>query len=280
MAQTTDPDDVREVPPVSEHCLNPAGRLFLFLTHMNTAPPEDMLHAVARYAEVQPNDLPAVYAAAAGIAMLPAQVRESAAARPTTPGARAVGFELDRVDRAFAWGSVLQGTAEQFRGQYDNGTTRTLEHWSETLNQSQGAQPLEAPAGIDRVRLALDDLAEQLRSEDSLDPQARSALLRHVDGLRSGVDQFFIGGVDALLAELSRLYGEIALDQKLNDQVRRRPAVWDRIVQVATAVGAVATIVHAGVTLSADVPALLQLGAAATSVIAPALESARLSDEV
>lgn len=279
MAQTSDPDDVHAVPPVSEHCLNPAGRLFLFLTHMSSAPPEDMLRAVARYAEVQPTDLPAVYAAAAGIAMLPAQVRESAAARPTAPGARAVAIELDRVDRAFAWGAVLQGTAEQFRGQYDNGTLQTLGIWSETLNLSQGAQPLEAPAGIDRVRLALEDLAEQLRSDESLDQNVRSALLRHVDGLRSGVDQFFIGGVDALLAELSRLFGEIVLDQKVSDQVRRLPAVWERIVQVATAVGAVATIVHAGVTLGADVPALLQIGAAATSVIAPALESGKLPDK-
>lgn len=279
MAQNTDSDDVREVPPVDEHCLNPAGRLFLFLAHMNSAPSEDMLHAVARYAEVPANDLAAVYAAASGIAMLPGLVRESVIARPTFPGARAVAMELDRVDRAFAWGALLQGTADQFRGQYDNGTLQALGIWSETLNQNQGAKPLEAPAGIDRVRLALEDLADQLRSDESLDPDVRSALLRHVDGLRSGVDQFFIGGVDALLAELSRLFGEIVLNEKVSDQVRRRPAVWDRIVLVANAVGAVATIVHAATTLSADVPALLQLGTAATTVIAPALQSAKLSDE-
>jgi hypothetical protein len=173
---------------------------------------------------------------------------------------------------------VLQGNVEQFRTHYDNGTVRTLEHWSESLNQSQGAKPLEAPGGIDRVRLALEDLADQLRSDDSLDPDVRSALLRHVDCLRSGVDQFFIGGVDALLAELSRLFGEIALNQKVSDQVQHRPALWDRIVQVATAVGAVATIVHVGVTLSADVPALLQLMPTATAVIAPALQSGKANE--
>lgn len=260
----------RSIPPVSEHALNPAGRLFLFLTHLNAVPAgANMINLIAAYANVDSRDLPRVYSTAGSIALLPREVTNSIEEHPKWPGARGVEIEMERIDRAFQWGSVLQGNVDGFRAHYDNGAIRSLETWSETLNQHQAASAPEAPAAIDEVRVALDDLAEQLRSYDSLDPRVRSALLRHVGALRTGVDQFYIGGVDALVEELNRLFGECVLDPRIREEVRNAPSVWDRIVRVATAIGAVATVVHAAATMSTDIPELLQIAPATTVILAP-----------
>lgn len=246
---------------VDQHELNPSGRLYLYLVHVNSSEGINMDHCLANYLKTIRQDLPPLYSAAAEIASYPAQIRESLQQHVDTPLGPLVSAELVKVDAALAWGSVLQGDVERFRSHYDAGTMRMLEAWSGELNQRQGAVPEKATGQLAAILNALVDLQVELTNDGELDPRVRAALLRHVDAMTSSVHQFYVGGIDALLDELDRLIGSIYRDSTVTAEILRRPSWIERVATIATLVGALATGVNGLHQITPVVIDLLQLQA-------------------
>ncbi|GAA2067316.1 hypothetical protein GCM10009820_36530 [Leifsonia soli] len=258
---------------LSQHELNPAGRLYLYLSHVGgRAGNENMADCVASWVKVSVSDLPALYSTAQSIATLSVLASKSVTTNSQLPGAKAAAEELAKVDTALRWGAVLQGQVDAFRNQYDAGTLRVLEMWSETLNQSQGSSLASTQSGIEEVRIALADLAGVLRDDESIDERVRSALLKHVNLLTSSIDQFFVGGVDALLTELDRLLGLIVRDGSVRVEVGKKKRVREAVERVMVAVGLVANVISASHTAAIDIGGFLALESAPSSVVAPALQ--------
>jgi hypothetical protein len=98
----------------------------------------------------------------------------------------------------------------------------------------------------------------------------RATLIQHIGFLSTSIDQFYIGGVDAMLAELDRLIGRFARDERLQEQAKQNGQLGARLAKVVSTVTLLASLVSATHILALDASALLQLEAPPVEVVAPA----------
>jgi len=261
---TGDAHTSREVDP---HELNPSGRLYLYLRHVDDAGNTRMDQCLANYLKISRSDLPSLFAAAAEISTFPEQIRATLQDDPDATLVPFVTEELEKADAAIAWSESLQGEADRFRSHYDDGTLRILEAWSRELNKRQRSKPETVTRQLSEVRELLDAVARDIRDDVDIDPRVRAILVRHINALVTSIDQFYVGGVEALLDELDRLTGVYIRDPRVSGEIHRRPGWGQRLSQVAMLIGAIGTAIHGIEQIAPAVVDFLQLPSAV--ILAP-----------
>jgi hypothetical protein len=252
-----------------QHHLNPIGRLWLFTMHMGSAVnTSQMVDVVGGYLNVDVSDVPKLMEGVSALAALPGQ------ARAALDGLRGSTMPRDTIDpaiEAVEWGiaqtHLVEGRAVDFQNHVNEGTRVALQMWSQLLNSTHGLRP--STDGLDGIREILDQLRQQLTEDDSIPEPVRRALYGHVERMLRSIDFFHISGIDATLAELDRMYGNIERDPQLRAVVDKNKPLRERMKQLVGAVALAANLVNATVAIESGIGKLVGLEESPTVVVAP-----------
>ncbi|WP_448812164.1 hypothetical protein [Agromyces bauzanensis] len=254
---------------MEDHEKNPAGRIYAFLSYMNShgSAGHGSYPMVAAYLEAD-QFTAKMYAGQALLASQPALMKDLVESLPNPAVPAAVLLdELDRIETALASIANPSMTVEGFRSQYDAGTLKSLAHTSHILNAAEIAHP-STESAFSAIRDAAEDLKRLVTEDAELDADVKRVLYEHVAAILRSLDLMKIGGVEIVLGEYDRMKGHLFRAPDVVAKIARRPKVMQGVLVVGQVMNALAAMINGGLAIDAGFDHLLL--DSFTSVEAPA----------
>lgn len=248
---------------MNPHLLNPAGRLWEFMSATWGAPDsQNLVSAWGAYLGGTPDeDRPRYFSAMSVVTGWPDEIRELVADLPkgTIPRSQLLRgvTEAEAVLKLAPQAYGMQ--VAQAKGQFHRGTLSDLETCSRVLNAHAGiiVDEDEEEDGAEEVETAGDDasddadgkkaskpeepldairrLAEEIVatvSGDDVPEVAKRILWEHAQAITRAVDLYKIVGPEGLRREYEGTVGAVLLNPETRAVMNRDPGVWHRITEI------------------------------------------------
>ncbi|TFC34996.1 hypothetical protein [Cryobacterium sp. TMT2-14] len=261
---------------MNPHYLNPAGRLFEFLTMIWDSPDGATVSAVwGGYFEADLTNEPAkFFSAVATMLVLPDQVRlqvEQLTKPPIAKPRLVRGVDGAEIVMSYA-PSTTSTTIQILKSHFDKGTLSDLETCSDILSHGlsnpQTAESSEDESTLDAIRrLASEIMVEATKSDSALPEEVSNLLWENAESIVRAVDLFKISGPEGIVREFDRFAGGILLRPQVRVAIVQVPSVMDKIVDLGKKV----LVIGALIAMPGD---LLLHGVDAYAAIEPLLGAA------
>ncbi|SEH86376.1 MULTISPECIES: hypothetical protein [unclassified Leifsonia] len=247
------------------HFLNPAGRLYEFMSATLAAPDQmQLVDAWGSYVGSSAEGEPSRFLAGMGALLsLPSQVRDRVDALPGRPipgKAQLVrGVAPAEQVLSHAWRAAGMQVG-QTRHLFDRGHLTDLETCSQVLNHAAGVEEADDESRFDRVsgegdtaepgaetpleavrRLAQEILDEAFAA--NLPGPVAAAFAEYAHAIIRSVDLFHLTGPEGVTREYERFLGGLIRDPELYEAMRNNPGIRDRVKAIAKFITVVGTAV-------------------------------------
>jgi hypothetical protein len=220
---------------MDEHIATPAGRLWLYFSHMaaqlDTNRP--VREVAASYFGVESSDTGAYMTVMSQLVGLPDAVhRQVTGIEKPIPPSRVLLRPLLRVREAFNADPMGANPVDWLLNQVPQDVLDGLETTSYVLlDQQPTLNPEIAPNALARIHDLAQEIIRLATESDELDTNAREAFVRFGHRIAEAADLYKVAGAQPLVDELDRFHSE-----SHRVQVSRNSQVWEKFKQVTAAI--------------------------------------------
>lgn len=222
---------------MNPHFRNPAGRLWALLVHcqMWGSREEPILAVLAEYLSLAPDYSGEFVDRLAAILRLPGQVRDRITAG-TVPedGITPLLHAVTEAEFALAILSRIDSPVRDLRDRYTPETLSTLKQASVWLNSPPPAREQGRGISLEDVSDVARRLTDDAWNHPSLDPAVRDVVSEHGAAVMSAAGKVIVAGPDAVVGELHRLIGHLAVRPDVVAAVRDSGALSQRIEELVS----------------------------------------------
>jgi hypothetical protein len=220
---------------LNTHLLNPAGRLFEFLSHTWESPDgAPIAEAWGVYLGVNSESNPAVfYTGMTQLLRLPNEVEEQVdgLVRPPIPASKLVrGLPYARSVLSLLPNMASQpvATAKRF---FDKGVLVDLETCSGILNHAKDLDDEAVESGDESSIGAIGRLAREIEEEAArgdLNPEVARLIRVHAKAIALAVELYRVGGPEGVSSEFDRFVGALVLNPSAGSAVKNSQTLWPK----------------------------------------------------
>jgi hypothetical protein len=238
---------------MNPHLLNPAGRLWEFMSATWAAPDaQNLVSAWGAYLGGTPDeDRPRYFSAMSVVTAWPDDIRKLVAELPkgTIPRSQLLRgvTEAEAVLRLAPQAYGMQ--VAQAKQQFHQGTLSDLETCSRVLNAHEGivvddeeteveaqaaGEPSPGPKAeepLDAIRRLAEEIIAAVSGND-IPAEAKRILWEHASAISRAVDLYKIVGPEGLRREYEGTVGAVLLNPETRAVMNRDPGVWHRIAEI------------------------------------------------
>lgn len=257
---------------LKEHHLNPAGRLFEFLTFTRLSSEPPTSNVFADYFECQPFSVP-FFHAFAEIRGLPGQIES---ALKLLPAEALKWYPQERLTRSLPtldvaldyFGPNTTTAVKHFNAQFSEANVLDLESCSQVMQAAWGQDDYKAAttqSALIRAGELVDQLVALLEADSDVSTSLRIELLDMAARLRLAISLGHVLGPEAAGRERDRVIGLIATQPKMQAELRAKPELKKAVTGILTTLSLVLGIFNGAVLAAGHVePWLRELGMAST----------------
>lgn len=253
--------------------LNPAGRLFLFLEHLNThgSVNENSLPTVASYFGLPPHYSVRLFVALASLLEQPDLMRVQVNSLTDPPLSHEdLLQDLPEVETTLqTLTSNLGVSLGQIRNQYRETTLRGLRTTSQILNRAGVFTASVPEENLTQVKRLAEALIDVVTNDDAMDAELRRVLYFHANAVRDAVDRYRVGGIDEVLSEFDKLMGLLSRRPDIVDKTIKTPKVRPLLGGLLLAFNLIAGMGNAAIAIEGGVERWIELTESSTLEIAP-----------
>lgn len=194
---------------MENHASNPAGRLFVFFDQMIRRSPDFAISQyAAEYFQSEPFDAKYL-AATASMMRLPDEVETLVAGLEDPPiSASKLLRPLENVRNYFRADPLGTQAIRSMINTINSGVLSDLETTSQILGKYVTKKTDIDQDTLDSIRSLADEIARLAAEDTLLTADAREAIIRYAQRLKTAVDLYKVTGAQALIDELDRFFSE------------------------------------------------------------------------